>query len=288
MLKNPMAKPLFMWAGGKTRMIPRYASRMPQDVRKYCEPFLGGGAMFLHCREQYNLSTVTLNDVNQELVGIYRAVRDDYQGFIQSLESLQEGYLVLDKAGRKEYYMQTRHANAYQSEQWGETQQAATLYFLMRTGFNGIFQTNKNTNGRFGTPAGLLNQRDRVYEPGVVRWWNQALQGVDLKHGSWEDAVKGLDPSTFFFLDPPYRGSFTSYGQTFGDVDQIRLVQWADTCPQVMLCNRETGDGFWDLHAGNLSCDKFDVTYTAGRRKQEPEGAFSAKKAQEVLLYRTI
>ena len=55
--------------------------------------------------------------------------------------------------------------------------ESATLYFLMPTGFNGIFQTNTK-NGRYGTPCGLLNQKKQVFDREVVKWWLDAWQTV--------------------------------------------------------------------------------------------------------------
>ena len=40
-------KPLFMWAGGKKKLLKKYEPHLPQDFDTYVEPFLGGGAMFI-------------------------------------------------------------------------------------------------------------------------------------------------------------------------------------------------------------------------------------------------
>ena len=40
-------KPLFMWAGGKTKMLKKYEQHLPSDFTSYHEPFCGGGAMFI-------------------------------------------------------------------------------------------------------------------------------------------------------------------------------------------------------------------------------------------------
>ena len=48
-----MSKPLFMWAGGKNKMIKNYLPLLPEKVTVYSEPFVGGGAMYLYVQERY-------------------------------------------------------------------------------------------------------------------------------------------------------------------------------------------------------------------------------------------
>jgi hypothetical protein len=91
------------------------------------------------------------------------------------------------------------------------------------------------------------------------------------------------EPEHFIFLDPPYRGSFTSYGQEFSDDDQNKLLDYvrSNKNSDIFLCNRDIEDGFYD-NTG-LVINKFPVTYTAGRRKKTEDG-FEAKPATELLI----
>ena len=169
-------KPLFMWAGGKNKMLKKYASHLPQSFDKYIEPFFGGGAMFVWAYQQNPAATFIINDLNKDIVGIYKAIKNSPDPFIMKLDELSAEYLPLEKEERKKYFYKLRNENAYDYEKWNETEQAAVLYFLMKTAFNGIWQINKNTNGRFGTPSGLLNQKDKVYDKSNVLEWHEALK----------------------------------------------------------------------------------------------------------------
>jgi DNA adenine methylase len=278
-------KPLFIWAGGKNKMLKHYKPFMPKNVLSYCEPFFGGGAMFIHVVEKYAPKELIINDINSDIIRIYKTIKSDCNNFISVMDELSEEYLPLDKAARKDYYYSLRHKHAYDYVSWDSTREAAVLYFLMKTGFNGIFQLNINTNNRYGTPSGLLNQKDKVYEKDVVEWWNKTLQNTTILSGNWKDSVSYIEDKedSFIFLDPPYRGSFTSYGQEFGDDKQKELISYVQSQKQstVFLCNRDVNDGFYnDI---NLKIDKFDITYTAGRRKKTEDG-FEAKPAVELLI----
>jgi len=277
-------KPLFIWAGGKTKVLKHYAPFMPSSFETYYEPFFGGGAMFVHVMNTYHPKNVVINDINDDVVNIYRSIRNDYDEFVLRLNELEDQYIPLSKEDRKKLYFEIRHQHAYDYESWSKPFEAATLYFLMKTGFNGIYQLNQNTNGRYGTPAGLLNQKDEVYNRDVLKWWNGALQNVTIKSGDWKDAVTN-DPNGFFFFDPPYRDSFADYGNGFGDEALVSLLDFADAQNLVFVANR-ADDAWFDNQSRSMQVHYFDITYTAGRRKKTEDG-FAAKKAREILLYKT-
>ena len=164
-------------------MLRYYLNVMPQQVNSYCEPFFGGGAMYVHVMKTYNPSFLKINDINGDIMWIYRSIKDHYQEFISRIDTLEQNYIKLDgptenvkRCGRWKYYMEIRHDHAYNYAHWSKPYEAATLYFLMKTGFNGIFQINQNTNGRYGTPPGLLNEKTSIYDREVLLWWNEALQ----------------------------------------------------------------------------------------------------------------
>lgn len=85
-----MAKPFLKWVGGKTRLLPELHARLPVDIdqRVYCEPFLGGGAMFFSGVPVADGLFAMLCDVNEDLILTYRCVKHDVERVIYSLEIL--------------------------------------------------------------------------------------------------------------------------------------------------------------------------------------------------------
>jgi DNA adenine methylase len=277
-------KPLFMWAGGKNKMLKHYRPLMPKTIDAYCEPFFGGGAMFIEVMNNYDPKECFINDIEAPVANIYSEIRDNYQGFIAILNDLESQYMPKSKEDRKKFYYDVRQQHAYDYETWGQTKESATLYFLMKTGFNGIYQINKNTNGRYGTPSGLLNQKHGVYDREVLSWWHTNLQGVSITSDDWRECVASAPSNAFFFLDPPYRTSFADYNSSFNDDDLLDLISFADKSSNVFLSNRDD-DGWFDNNKLSLNTKHFPVTYTAGRRKKV-DGVHEAKKATEILLYK--
>jgi DNA adenine methylase len=292
-------KPLYIWAGGKNKMIPKYQLNPGIPYSGYdtfVEPFFGGGAMMVHIYQNNpTVKKFVMNDINPEIVGLYTAIKTDVQNFIIRMDALQAQFLPLNKTDRKKFYYALRNEYTLRWTQWNATDEAATLYFLMKTGFNGIWQVNQQSNGRFATPSGLLNQTTKCYDKDNVLEWNVFLQKVDICCGDWAACVDQVEGKAFYFMDPPYRDSFTQYGQTFDDNAHIALI---DFCKQadlaghfVFYCNRDAGDNFYTTHQAQLGLSYYNVTYTAGRRKQTKTDAgvtHAAKSAQEILLYSPV
>jgi len=299
-MKDRKHKPLFMWAGGKNKMIKKYLDFLPNDFNVYVEPFFGGGALFLWAYEKNPEATFILNDVNVDIMNIYKSVKNNVEDFTTEVDLLSEEYLKLEKSpatkengikefhGRAKYFYDLRHEHAYHYSEWSSIKQAAVLYFLMKTGFNGIWQINKNTNNRFGTPAGLLNQKDKVYNKEDVYYWSKALKNAIIINEDFSCVEKYLGSETFLFLDPPYRNSFTQYNVDFDDEEQKRVINLLHLAKskgtKAFLSNRDGDDLFFESLCQYDTIRKFDVTYTAGRRKKTENG-FEAKKAREVLIF---
>ena len=89
-------------------------------------------------------------------------------------------------------------------------------------------------------------------------------------------------------MDPPYRGGFTKYGTAFDDEKQKEVIDAAANSPSVAwVTNRDLGDLFFEDYMDevgySMDIHKFNVTYTAGRRKKTA-GGYEAKKAVELLI----
>ena len=283
-------KPLFMWAGGKSKMIKNYAPFF-KNFDVYLEPFFGGGAMLLQAVKINPNAHFVVNDINQNIIDIYQSIKNDTEIFLSRLDKIESNYINLDKVDRKNFYYDLRNEYAYDYEKWNKTEESAVLYFLMKTGFNGIWQINKNTNNRFGTPCGLLNEKDSVYDRENVKKWSELLQKVKITSSDYKSVYEDVRENSWVFMDPPYRGSYTKYATSFEDSNQKEVIDFSheiskkkSTC---WVSNRDLEDSFFENYLleknYKMSIHKFDVTYTAGRRKKSEEG-FEAKKAKEVLI----
>jgi DNA adenine methylase len=274
------------WPGGKTKLLKAYKGLLPnyEDVDSYVEPFFGAGAVYCDVvSKDPRPRQYVINDSNRELASFYTALRDNPVQLLDCLASLEDKYLRLTTDDRKAFYYACREK--YWRMPPGVERTAATLYFLMKTSFNGIWQTCRASRGLYGTPCGLLNE-SKVFDEAQLLAWSEALRGVSFSNCSFEQVP--VPSGSLVYCDPPYRGGFARYGAPFTDEDQIRLVEWCDSLARqgcrVFLANRELNDGFFNRHLpGYCVVSHIDVTYTAGRRKKT-EAGFEAKRASEILV----
>lgn len=79
---------LIKWAGGKEQEL-KYIRPLLPTFRRYYEPFVGGGAVFLAIE---GASAKLINDRSRELTRFYLMVARQDPGFLHTLDVLQQGW----------------------------------------------------------------------------------------------------------------------------------------------------------------------------------------------------
>lgn len=229
-------RPILKWAGGKRQLLPALRRYYPDSFKRYIEPFLGSGAVFLDCHNHGLLDgrQVLLSDINADVIGCYRMVRDQVEEVIEALRMLEAGHRT---GGRQHFYRVRdgefnalrRDVHASQAPAQAYTPRlAAMLIYLNRTGYNGLFRVN--SSGAFNVPAGRYSS-PRICDPDNLRRLAAAFQrpGLELAVRGFEDAVIAAGEGDFVYLDPPYApvsrtAHFTSYtAGRFGPDEQVAL-----------------------------------------------------------------
>jgi DNA adenine methylase len=86
------AQPFLSWAGGKTSLLGQPEKFFPQEIDRYIEPLLGGGAVFFHLKYRFPDMRPFLRDGNRELINCYRVVRDRPEELMQLLDEHARGF----------------------------------------------------------------------------------------------------------------------------------------------------------------------------------------------------
>ena len=224
-----LAKPFIKWVGGKTQLLPEIRQRYPENITRYCEPFVGGGAVLFDVLQTFHPNEVLINDINPELINLYENIRDNCEPLIQLLEYFQTEYLETPEADRQNLYLGKRATyNHFIEERNPEhnLEKAALFIYLNKTCFNGLYRVNRN--GLFNVPFNRA-KNPLICDSENIRECSQLLQNVQMHVGDYSYCRDFIDENTFVYLDPPYRpltesSSFTSYNENgFSDVQQIEL-----------------------------------------------------------------
>ena len=224
-------RPLLKWAGGKRQLLPVLRRYYPTTFDAYLEPFTGSGAVFfdLHASGRLDGRRVRLADVNPDLIGCYRTVRDDADAVVAALAELEQEHRA---RGNACYYdVRDRRFNPERSALSDAASHytphlAAMLIYLNRTGYNGLFRLNRR--GGYNVPAGRYAQ-PRICDAAHIRAVARALASVTLQCARFEEVLGDAAAGDFVYCDPPYApltrtASFAHYtAGGFGVQDHRRL-----------------------------------------------------------------
>lgn len=255
--------PFVKWVGGKGQLIDVLKKNLPEGmetkIKKYAEPFVGGGAFLFELINEYEFEEIYINDNNKELINAYKVVKQSCDLLIEKLNSFDTAYNNLLKAEQEAFYYEKRERfNNLALTEESSIEKAALFIFLNKTCFNGIYRVNKK--GKFNVPFGK-RKVVKSYDSENLHKASVLLQTVTIKCCDYLDVLDFADSSTFVYFDPPYRplnatSSFTSYTEEdFSDKDQIELAnlfnKLSDLGAKVMLSNSDPkntdeNDNFFD------------------------------------------
>jgi DNA adenine methylase len=268
-------KPFLKWAGGKRQLIGQLERHFPpelkdSEIKRYVEPFIGGGALFFHIAQTYNVDEFFISDINAQLILAYQVVQKEVETLIGFLDELKNKYMEGKAEEREELFYKIRAEFNASGEDVDLTvieansiKRTAQFIFLNRTCFNGLYRVN--SSGGFNVPFGRY-KKPKLCDKKNLRAVSTLIQDVEIKPGDFTLCRKFVDANTFVYFDPPYRpisktSSFTSYSKAgFNDDDQAKLADFYRALHQkgakLMLSNSDpkssepTDDFFDDLYQG--------------------------------------
>ena len=160
-----LAKPFVKWVGGKSQLLDEIREKYPSKIEKYCEPFVGGGAVLFDVLSKFQPKKVLINDINQELINTYLQIKNNCNSLISQLSEIQNIYRSHSVEQNKEFFYEKRHrynelkVNGNEQE---NLEKAVLFIFLNKTCFNGLYRVN--SKGEFNVPFGHYKNPRIVYD----------------------------------------------------------------------------------------------------------------------------
>lgn len=222
------------WAGGKYTLSDVINSMLPTGDR-LVEPFVGAGSVFLNTNFKHYL----LNDINQDLIYLYRLLQRKPDTFINDVRQF-----FSEKYNQPAVYYQLRK----------EFNQSKDLYFrsliflyMNRHGYNGLCRYNQS--GGFNVPFGKYKKP--YFPEQELNAFAEKAQKATFTCLSYRELFEITQKGDVVYCDPPYvplskTASFTSYaGNGFGLDEQADLANAAEEYSSrnalpVLISNHDT------------------------------------------------
>lgn len=242
-----MHHPVVPWIGGKRRLAHKIIPQIPNH-QCYVEPFCGAAAIFFMKEPS---KTEVINDINQDLVTLYRVLQHHLEEFIRqfkwSLVSRQI-YQWLDDTP---------------PEVLTDIQRAARFYYLQKLAFGG------KVDGRtFGTAASSKPRLNLLRIEEDLSQAHLRLARTTIEHLSWEKCIYKYDRDyTFFYCDPPYYGT-EGYGVDFALQEYLKMAELAKSIKGKMMVSVNDIPEMRAAFEG-LSMETVSIAYTVGGGRQE-------------------
>ncbi len=177
--------------GGKQKLAAKIVSLIP-DHNLYCEPFIGGAAVFF---AKPPSKVEVINDTNSELINFYEVVKNDFPSLYQKVRISLHSRSMFDDA---RHIVERPHMFTRIDRAWA-------IWVLAAQGFSGMidgkswgYDVAKNT-----TTKKIINKRDLFGEEYAFRLQNVQIECTDALR-----IIRSRDTEdSFFYCDPPYFNS---------------------------------------------------------------------------------
>lgn len=250
------AQPIIPWIGGKRRLADRIFPLFPRHSC-YVEPFAGGAALFF--LRPVPAEVEVLNDINGDLVNLYRVVQHHLEEFIRQFKWALSSRQVF------KWLQETR------PETLTDIQRAARFYYLQQSAFGGRVDGQSYGTATTQPPGLNLLRIEEALSAAHLR-----LSNTYIEHLSWSECIRRYDrPHTLFYCDPPYWQT-EGYGVPFGFEQYEEMAELIGLIKGKAIISLNDHPDIRRVF-GRYHIESTDITYTVGGGK--------GQQAREVLIF---
>ncbi|MBE0410560.1 MAG: DNA adenine methylase [Anaerolineales bacterium] len=192
------------YPGGKTKALKQILPLIP-EYEEFREPFVGGGSVFIACKQTNPNALYWINDLNQDLYLFWKYAQKDLDRLVESILDIKKNKLD----GRELF-------NSYKNnwDSFGDFDRAVRFFVLNRITFSGTIDSGGYSQQSFAK---------RFTDTSIERLSNlkYILDGVKITNLDYVEVINQPGSNVFIFLDPPYYSTTQSrlYGKK-GDLHQ--------------------------------------------------------------------
>lgn len=268
MVNGPINSP-FRYAGGKfyaRKLILKHIT----PHTSYCEPLVGGGSIFF---AKSKVPENILNDLDEELMNVYRVIRDEPEELISFLDG---------KPAKKELHPYYKNEFIPKSD----LEKAGRWYYLNRISYSGIMKP-QNCYWGYGDKFSMRPEN----WPRNIRRTSLKLQGVKLLNEDFESVIDNAPDRSFLFVDPPYFNADQDkfYICPFSLEDHYRLVDALrrNSNRLKFLLTYDNTDELWSLYDWAVEIREKEWNYCINRtddQKNRTNKKGTRYKGKEIFI----
>ncbi|MBC2044301.1 DNA adenine methylase [Listeria seeligeri] len=202
-MKNVITAPI-RWTGSKKKLLNEMLLTFDKKKSVYVEPFLGSGTVVLNVLNQNMYKKYYVNDINPNLIDFYRILKSEKEKLFDIILDICKKYNELENISEKEiYYYEMRQK--YNEGRIKIHKRAAVFWFLMKSGFNGVYRVN--SKNKFNVPFG---KKERIMfdidNAKIISDLIQKVEFFNLDYNSFLEIVSNEINANdaFIYFDPPY------------------------------------------------------------------------------------
>lgn len=257
-------QPAAAYLGGKRRLAARIIARLraiPHEC--YAEPFVGMGGVFL--RRPFRARAEVINDISRDVATLFRVLQRHYVPLMDMLR-----WQVTSRA-------EFERLRAAVPDTLTDLERAARFLYLQRTAFGG-----KVRGQAFGVSPSLPARFDVGKLGPLLEAVHERLAGVVIECLAWPELLRRYDrPATLFYLDPPYWGCETDYGEgVFAQEDFEALAEALSGLRGQFLLSLNDVPGVRRVFS-RFAIEAVETTYSI-----RPPAARAGRRDGEVLITR--
>jgi DNA adenine methylase len=202
-MKTPIS-----YYGGKQNLTSKIIPLIPENIKVYCEPFFGGGAIFFALKNPATEIEI-INDTNNMVTNFYEVVKTDFDNLKQKVEATlfsRATYSVANTMYRMPHL-------------FDKLQLAWAFFVATNMGFS-------NKIGSWGLDK--YGKRVKAFRNKKLRFDESVAKRLEKAQIESKDAVSVIETynteDTFFYCDPPYIDSNQGHYGGYTESDYRRLL----------------------------------------------------------------
>jgi len=193
MIKSPLRYP-----GGKSRAVKFIARIIPQ-FQEFREPFLGGGSVFVHLKQQQPNKDYWVNDLYPNLYHFWKQTQQNINDLIRQVSEWKNKF----NDGKELHRFLLDNI-----ESFSELEKASAFFVFNRITFSGTSESGGFSKAAYEkrfTPSSI----ERVKKIAPI------LNDTLITNYDYQKVIEKEGENVFIFLDPPYYSATKSalYGK---------------------------------------------------------------------------